>query len=242
MPVMNGYESASSIRSSGAADAQTIPIIAMGALASFTRSLGVVLLVPVLFELVNSAVNAPPGTRRKNAWGFLSLLVIPLGFAAYCYINYRVSGDPFKFMQYQREHWGQRLGLFFNTAAYQTENVIGCLRSHQAESAAGLWLPNVLADFGALIITALAARKLRPSYTAYFIAYYVVAIGATWLLSAPRYMVSISPMSRYPPSPRLLPFTAASVMPVTATTLLVFVGSRATEYIACTTVSFCISV
>jgi hypothetical protein len=164
---------------------------AMGALASFTRSLGVVLLVPVLFELVNSAVNAPPGTRRKNAWGFLSLLVIPLGFAAYCYINYRVSGDPFKFMQYQREHWGQRLGLFFNTAAYQTENVIGCLRSHQAESAAGLWLPNVLADFGALIITALAARKLRPSYTAYFIAYYVVAIGATWLLSAPRYMLGL---------------------------------------------------
>jgi signal transduction histidine kinase/CheY-like chemotaxis protein len=31
MPVMNGYESASSIRSSGAADAQTIPIIAMTA-------------------------------------------------------------------------------------------------------------------------------------------------------------------------------------------------------------------
>ena len=35
------------------------------------------------------------------------------------------------------------------------------------------------------------AKKLRASYTAWFIAYFVVAIGATWLLSAPRYLMAM---------------------------------------------------
>ena len=40
----------------------------------------------------------------------------------------------------------------------------------------------------------LGARRLRASYTAWAIAYYVIAIGATWLLSAPRYMLCLPPL------------------------------------------------
>lgn len=32
---------------------------------------------------------------------------------------------------------------------------------------------------------------MRASYTAYFIAYFVVTMGATWLLSAPRYLAAM---------------------------------------------------
>lgn len=148
---------------------------ALGALAAFTRSLGVVLIVPLLFELVH---------KRARPRDYLSLLIVPLGFAAYCFINYTVSGDAFKFMEYQREHWSQQIGWFFNTAAYQTENAI----SAEMPLRWGLWIPNLLACFGSLAIVFAAAGKLRPSYTAYFLAYYVSAVGATWLLSAPRYM------------------------------------------------------
>ena len=166
-----------------------------GALASFTRSLGLMLVVPVLFELVSAAVNGEGGSKGKRAVNFLSLLIIPLGFAAYCYINYRVSGDPFKFMQYQREHWGQRLGFFFNTASYQTEDFLGYLSSGNIQYALGLYLPNLIADFSAPLLMLFTARKMRPGYTAYFIAYYAVAIGATWLLSAPRYMLGLMPVT-----------------------------------------------
>ena len=41
---------------------------------------------------------------------------------------------------------------------------------------------------------ALAAKHMRASYTAWFIAYYFVAIGATWLLSAPRYLIALLPV------------------------------------------------
>ena len=155
----------------------------LGGLAAFTRSLGVVLLVPVLWELV--ADRRAGGARR-----FPALLFIPLGFAAYCGVNYAVAGDPFQFMTYQSVHWGQHLGLFFNTAAYQLAHMF----SADVHTALGLWLPNVLVSFAALVLMLFAAPRMRPSDLAFFLAYYVVAIGATWLLSAPRYPVALSPV------------------------------------------------
>ena len=160
------------------------PACILGALAAFTRSVGIILLVPVLFELVS---------ERAKAKNWLCLLIIPLGFAAYCLINYRVSGEAFRFMEYQSEHWGQHIGLFWNTAAYQTEYLISSAREN-IPNFFGLWLPNILAAFLSLVIMLLTVKKLRASYTAFFIAYFAVTIGATWLLSAPRYLAVMFPL------------------------------------------------
>ncbi len=158
-----------------------IPGSLLGAYAAFTRSPGLLLIVPIFFELVH---------KRARPREYLSLLIVPLGFAAYCLVNYTVSGDAFKFMEYQRVHWNQQLGWFFNTAAYQTDNALATAGDNPAFFF-GLWLPNLLAQLTALVIMLLAARKIRASYTAYFIAYFVVTVGATWLLSAPRYLAAM---------------------------------------------------
>lgn len=158
---------------------RTVAGCLFGAYAAFTRSLGIILLVPLLFELIG---------RRAKPREYVSMLLIPMGFAAYCLINYLVAGDFFKFMEYQSVHWNQRLGWFFNTAAYQTENA---LASAGSSNFWGLWLPNILAQLISLVVMIAAAKKLRASYTAWFIAYFIVAIGATWLLSAPRYLAAI---------------------------------------------------
>ena len=121
-------------------------------------------------------------------------LLVTLGFAAYCYINWRVAGNPFQFLIYQREHWNQRTGLFFSTAAYQTDNFLRSLTTGGWRDALGLWLPNLIACFAALGLLAAAAPKLRASQTAWFLAYYIVAVGATWLLSAPRYLLVLLPV------------------------------------------------
>ncbi len=159
-----------------------------GALAAFTRSLGLMLFVPLFFELVSSLAK---GKKLQHPLvHFTELFIIPLGFAAYCAVNYFVSGDPFKFMEYQSEHWGQHMGFFFNTASYQ---LVEAVRSFGSDPTMvlGLWIPNLVCTFSSLIIMLLAAKRLRPSYTAWFIAYFVVAIGATWLLSAPRYLAAL---------------------------------------------------
>lgn len=152
----------------------------LGAYAAFTRSPGLILVVPILFELVRS---------RAKPREYLALFMVPLGFAAYCMINYSVSGDAFKFMEYQSIHWNQRLGWFFGTAAYQTENAVSA--AGRPALFWGLWLPNLLAQLLSLAVMILAAKRMRASYTAYFIAYFVVTMGATWLLSAPRYLAAM---------------------------------------------------
>ena len=158
-----------------------LPGCLLGTYAAFTRSLGVILLVPVFFELVQ---------RRARFRDYLTALLIPLGFAAYCLINYLVAGDAFKFMDYQHEHWNQQLGWFFNTAAYQTEYAVYSF-SQNKPNFFGLWLPNILAQLISLALMLFAVKKLRSSYTAYFLAYFIVAMGATWLLSAPRYITAL---------------------------------------------------
>ena len=161
-----------------------------GAYAAFTRSLGLLLIVPLLWELVHDAVQR----RRVSIRQVVGLLLVPLGFAAYCCINRRVSGNPFQFLIYQREHWNQRTGLFFSTAAYQTDYLLRCLRSGNWRDALGLWLPNLIACFSALILLSKTAPRLRASQTAWFLAYYIIAVGATWLLSAPRYLLVLLPV------------------------------------------------
>lgn len=179
----------------------------LGALAAFTRSTGVVLLVLALWEAARALRATPPGTRprlpralrrpgclRRYA-PLAAALLIPLGFAAYCGINAAVAGNPLQFLVYQREHWHQGLGLFFNTAAYQMGYAVESFRSLSLDRALGLWTPSLLCGFGSLALMVWAAPRLRASDTAYFMGYYAVAMGATWLLSAPRYLLVALPLT-----------------------------------------------
>ena len=158
----------------------------LGAYAAFTRSPGLILVVPILFELVRS---------RAKAREYLALFMVPLGFAAYCMINYSVSGDAFKFMEYQSIHWHQRLGWFFGTAAYQLQYFLSSLNTGEAAMGLTLFLPNLICCLAGLVILALSAGKLRPSYAAYGLLYYGVTVGCTWLLSGPRYLAVCFPIA-----------------------------------------------
>ena len=160
-----------------------------GAWAAFTRSLGLILIVPMIMEIAAVTVREKPGAKRLLPRA-LAVLLVPLGFAAYCYINYLTAGNPFQFLIYQSEHWGQHLGLFFNTAAYQADLAVSSF-SAKPHNFWGLWLPNLLYGFFALAAVFGSAGRLRASYTAWFIAYYVISVGATWLLSAPRYLMAM---------------------------------------------------
>ena len=171
----------------------------LGGLAAFTRSLGLMLAVPAGYQLITSILSARPEGEKKTPVGrrvlqFAALLLIPAGFGVYCLISRDVSGDPFKFLVYQREHWGQKAGFFFHTAAYQTQNAIWRFGDGDLNTMIGLWIPNLVCSFGALGIMAIAVRRVKPVYSVYFMAYYIVAIGTTWLLSAPRYLLACAPL------------------------------------------------
>lgn len=171
----------------------------LGGMAAFTRTLAVTLVVPLLFELIMEFTHPPrhglfPPRPGQVINRLIPLALVPLGFGLYCFVNYQVSGNPFQFLEYQRVHWGQESGYFFNTASYQIALLLNSLKSNLRD-ALGLWLPNVLACLLSMAVTLFGVNKLRPSYTAWFMVYFYLAAGATWLLSAPRYMVAFFPLS-----------------------------------------------
>ncbi len=171
-----------------------------GALAGFTRSVGGLLIIFAFSEWLYELLSERrAGTLRQNAKTHvlraLCLLIIPCGLLGYLYINYAVTGSPFTFMKYQSEHWSQGFGFFFESAATQIEHLVSSLGAGDLSKVFGLWLPNLVYSFGALAIVYAGSRKLRPSYTAFFLVYFVVACGATWLLSSPRYLTAAFPLA-----------------------------------------------
>ena len=165
-----------------------------GGLAAFTRSVGVILIAPVLLEWIGTLIAEHGKDRIKALLLGFALALIPLGFAAYLYINYAETGDPLTFMTYQKEHWFQQPGPFFGSVRYQLEYLIGYLKNGQYSTAMGLSIPNLVSQFAALGLMAATARKQRTSYLLYFLAYFAAAMGVTWLLSAPRYLLVLFPI------------------------------------------------
>lgn len=175
-----------------------------GALAAFTRSPGILLMVPMGIEYIRILIETKRDEQQKDKFlkrlfGLGALVLsVSLGFIAYLGINYYVWGNPLQFSIFQSEHWNQGMGYFFYTADYQVYYMLRYLDQYLADptnlynikTAISLFGFNLLFIHGALLIVALAAKKLHVSYTGYFIAYYVLTIGATWLLSAPRYLMA----------------------------------------------------
>ena len=158
-----------------------------GAYAAFTRTLGLMLLAPLVFEWVHALQKQTPKQRIRSV---LPILAVPIGFLAYLWINYHVSGNPLQFLTYQKDHWGQELGWFFHTASYQTDLLIRQWAGDRS-TFFGLWLPNLVWIFASLGLFAATSKRLRASYAVWFVCYFVIAIGTTWLLSAPRYLLAM---------------------------------------------------
>ncbi len=169
---------------------------AAGMLAAFTRSLGGLLLVPLAFEWWSQYKNADRNLRPgkdfvRNA---ACLLLIPLGLVLYLYINFIYSGNPFTFMQYQKSNWHQDLSWFFSTASTQTDYATRAFFNNQ-KAFFGLWLPNLAVGFSSLLLMLFSGKKMRPGYSAWFMLYFAVSYGASWLLSGPRYMAVFFPLA-----------------------------------------------
>ncbi len=165
----------------------------MGALAAFTRSVGILTMVFLIMEAVSACIHSGEGLKK---WlpKFAAILIVPLGLLAYMLINYTVTGDPLAFFEYESKYWGQSLTLFFSTMAFQLDNGLAMLGTPDYYVALATWLPNVAYELAVLILLAFAVKKFRPSYGAWFIVYYVLTIGATYLISGPRYLVAALPV------------------------------------------------
>lgn len=77
----------------------------LGLLAALTRSAGVLLVIPYIWELWASRESIT-AERQKMLFRLLPILLIPLGTALYCIYCWSTFGDPIAFASVQ-SHWGR---------------------------------------------------------------------------------------------------------------------------------------
>lgn len=169
--------------------------ILLGALSSATRVLGLLTAVPVFYECLclerTRCEGNPARLWRRSALWALGVVLIASGLAAYLLLNYSVTGNPFQFLIYQREHWGQTFGSLWNTLRYSLENAF---YYRSIGSRLGTWIPQVIAIPLAIALLAFTARRLHPGDGAYALLYIYMALAPTWLLSGPRYLMALYPL------------------------------------------------
>jgi hypothetical protein len=185
--------------------------VAMGALSSATRALGLLVAVPIFLEMLKHVVSLrlwPPRKRdhysvveirealyiwpsRRNkhialiAAYVLMVSLVGLGFLAYLALNTSIAGDPLQFLVYQRDHWGQTFGSIINTIKYTVENAY----SYPDEAwRLGTWIPQIIAIVATVGLLGAVSHRVHPGDGAYAWLYIICALSPTWLLSGSRYL------------------------------------------------------
>lgn len=168
-----------------------------GMLSALTRSLGILLMVPFIVEYLSVHPILQKIKERKNSAvlqslgkHFAAVLLIPVGTFLYLCINKAVSGEWFKFLEYQKTHWDQSFGFF----AENIKRYLLYSTTYTPSASASLWIPQLVLILCAISLLVYGIYKLRLSYSAYFFVYLLASISPTWLLSGPRYILSAVPV------------------------------------------------
>ncbi len=162
-------------------------IVAM--LASLTRVTGILLLPALLVELVEGE-----GFRlRRVGWEWVWLLLILLGPLCYLVINYVVYGDALMFLHFQSTNWHK-------AAAFPWEAVYGAWRGFRWREIADKVMVSgaeLMFTAFALSVTVAVFLKVRKSYGVYMALVVLMSTSISFLLSMPRYTLSLFPAFIY---------------------------------------------
>lgn len=168
-----------------------------GLLASLTRIFGVFLVIPLLIEYIvttnlfdnlrNRQYREINATFWRLATGFG---LIMLGLFLYLLLNRWVTGDWFRFLTYQREHWHQSLGFFAENIKNQTLMAF----TWKPVERLSLWIPQLILLLLSMVCILASLRSMRLSYLAYMFTLIFASFSTTWLLSGPRYTTTMFPL------------------------------------------------
>lgn len=154
--------------------------------ASLARINGLVL-IPTL--AIEAALQYRSGQHRRIS-SFVWIVAGIAGFLIYLGINFRVFGDPFAFLGFQREFWHKSL-------APPWVGIIGAWQSIFTRTPEQAAMVGV-SEFGFALLglgaTIWSAYRLRATYAVWMAGNWLLLTSTSYLLSAPRYVLILFPM------------------------------------------------
>lgn len=162
-----------------------IPFAILGFLAALTRSTGGLLAGVALI----AAVQAWRQSKKWKCW--LAAAFAPCGGTGiYLLLNWYYYGDWRAFSKIQKQHWSQGLGWIGKTVRYLLSYMVQWFESNR-NFAVYVSFAGVVCILWACLVLFLNRNRLPVCWLAYGVAYVLTAYGVTWLLSAPRYALSL---------------------------------------------------
>ncbi|MCG9969562.1 glycosyltransferase family 39 protein [Pelotomaculum terephthalicicum JT] len=169
----------------------------LGILGALTKNQGLFLFVPIAIEicLSSSIINELKKHRYKSAlkhlFTILPYSLLPfIGFAIYLLTNKLVTGNWFKFLEYQKIRWDNSMWLF----ADSIKKGFMCALSYDRIFSIGTFIPQVIFFFVAIILIIISIKKVPLSYIVFSLIVIIFSYSPTWLLSGPRYISSLVPI------------------------------------------------
>ncbi len=167
-----------------------------GALAALSRMAGILLAIPAAVEwLEHYEIFGKLKEKRigevwrlfysKGLWIFLMLL----GTGIYLFCNFKVTGDWFKFLEYQDKYWS-------NGSCYFGTGIAGIFDRAVTETnftKFAIWIPEAVSIAFVTAALIYGLRRNRNMYSAYLLIYIIINTGFDWPISIARYMTCAAP-------------------------------------------------
>ncbi len=153
--------------------------------ASLTRSLGVLLIFPLLWEYYQAQFRTSSDRSLPKHYQILSCLLIPAGLGCYMLYLQLVFGNPLAFLEAQR-FWKRSFDWPWNSIYHATLKIT---------EGNNFW--NLTFTIFAMVMLVIAYRQLRPSYTLYMLFGLIMPLFSpayhSPLLSMPRFTLVLFP-------------------------------------------------
>ncbi len=155
-----------------------------GLFACMTRINGLFLVPALLFEIFYE-YRASKSFNRRWLW----ILLVPIGFLVYLFVNYYVTGNALTFLTYQKEHFTKSLD-------FPWKGIIETFKSlnRSPNDSMMIGYQELLFVGIGLLATIFSWLKQRKSYSVWMTLNWVLFTSTSFILSVPRYTLTLFPM------------------------------------------------
>ena len=167
-----------------------------GCLSALSRSAGVFLIIPLTVEFVEEykllkIINKPGKLFKIIGTKWSWLLLIPLGTIIYLFINYRITGNPFYFLEMESKYWFQESQPFFKTAGNFINIISG---KYSVSTLFSSFLPGFVCLLCSYALLVFGLNRHRSMYMVWLVVYIIINTTMSWPLSFCRYISCAVPL------------------------------------------------
>lgn len=162
-----------------------------GALAAMSRMAGILLAISAAVEWLEHyrIIEKLRNKNIKEVWKLfyskgLWIFLMLAGTGIYLLCNYKVTGNCFKFLEYQETIWNNGSEYFGKCISQIFSKALSEHGSIRFE----IWIPEAVSVIFAVTLLLYGLRRGRGMYTSFLAVYIIINAGFKWPISVARYM------------------------------------------------------